>query len=113
MSNQNPQNSGSVPSIELPEGLEPSYSNIVRISHTPSEMILDFSRLLPAEIRLKVISRIIMSPVAAKLLYRALGDNIARYEAAFGEIHSPGESPLANDLFKGVHPPKSPEKPEN
>ncbi|MBA4375447.1 MAG: DUF3467 domain-containing protein [Anaerolinea sp.] len=95
--------------MDMPEGLEPVYSNIARISHTPTEIIVDFSRLLPAELRFKVLSRIIMSPVGAKLLYRALGENISRYESAFGEIHIPGDSPLADDLFRQVHPPKNPE----
>jgi hypothetical protein len=50
-----------------------------------------------------------MSPVGAKLLHRALGENLARYEANFGEIRMPGDSRLADDLFKGIHPPKPPE----
>jgi hypothetical protein len=48
-----------------------------------------------------------MSPLGAKLLYRALAENLARYEAAFGEIKVPGESTLADHLF---HPPAPPEK---
>ncbi|KAF0110693.1 MAG: hypothetical protein FD147_1462 [Chloroflexi bacterium] len=106
---QTPQNPANIPPMDMPEGLEPVYSNIARISHTPTEIIVDFSRLLPAELRFKVLSRIIMSPVGAKLLYRALGENISRYESAFGEIHIPGDSPLADDLFRQVHPPKNPE----
>jgi len=109
MTNQTPQNPASIPPIDLPESLEPIYTNITRISHTPSELVLDFARLLPAETRFKILARIIVSPISAKLLYRALGENISRYESAFGEIRIPGDSPLANDLFKGVHPPKSPE----
>ena len=118
MTNQVPQNPASIPPIDMPEGLEPVYSNVTRISHTPSEMVLDFTRLLPADTRFKVLARVIMSPLGAKLLYRALGENIARYEAAFGEIRTPGDSSLASDLFKGVHPPKPsgeepPKPPEN
>lgn len=109
MTTQGTPNPASLPTIEMPEGLEPVYSNIARISHTPTEMVLDFSRLLPSEPRLKILARIITSPVGAKLLYRALGENIARFEAAFGEIRMPGDSKLADDLFKGVHPPKPPE----
>lgn len=109
MTNQPQSNPPSMPPIDLPESLEPIYSNVTRISHTPSEMVLDFSRLLPADTRFRVLSRIIMSPVGAKLLLRALGENIARYEANFGEIRMPGDSRLAEDLFKGIHPPKPPE----
>ncbi|MCX6056335.1 MAG: DUF3467 domain-containing protein [Chloroflexi bacterium] len=106
---QAPQNPGNIPPMEMSEGLEPIYSNIARISHTPSEIIVDFSRFLPADPQIKVLSRILMSPVGAKLLFLALGENLSRFEAAFGEISVPGKSQLADDLFRQVHPPKTPE----
>jgi len=93
----------------LPESLEPVYCNITRLSHTPTEIILDFCRFLPAETHVKVLSRVVMSPITVKLLMRALADNLAKYEAAFGEIKFPGDSRLADDLFKGIHPPTPPE----
>jgi hypothetical protein len=65
--------------------------------------------MLPAQPSFRVLARILMSPVGAKLLHRALGENLARYEASFGEIHVPGEVGLAGDLFRQVHPPKPPE----
>lgn len=49
-----------------------------------------------------------MSPIGAKLFYRALGDNLQRYESVFGEIRLPGDNNLANTLFKGIHPPEKP-----
>jgi hypothetical protein len=99
-----------LPPMEMPEDLEPLYSNLARISHTPAEIIVDFSRMLPAQARFKVLARVILSPIGAKFLLRALGENIARYEASFGGIQLPGESGLAGDLFKQVHPPKPPEE---
>jgi len=51
---------------------------------------------------------VLLSPVGAKLLLRALAENISRYEAAFGEIRLPGDSGLANDLFGRVHPTEPP-----
>ena len=97
-----------LPVMELPEDLEPVYSNLARISHTPSEIVIDFCRLLPAQKRVPVLTRILFSPVGAKLLLRALTENIARYEATFGEITLPGNSGLADDLFRQVHPPEPP-----
>ena len=97
-----------LPPMEVPEGLEPVYSNLARISHTPSELVVDFSRFLPGQDRLKVLMRVVLSPVGAKLLLRALAENIGRYEATFGEINLPGDPGLANDLFKQVHPPEPP-----
>ncbi|HNR02001.1 MAG TPA: DUF3467 domain-containing protein [Anaerolineaceae bacterium] len=97
-----------MPPMELPDELEPVYSNLARISHTPSELAVDFSRILPGQKKMPVLVRVLLSPVGAKLLLRALAENIARYEAAFGEIRLPGDSGLANDLFKSVHPPEPP-----
>jgi len=97
-----------LPPMELPDELVPVYSNLARISHTPSELAVDFARILPGQKKLPVLVRVLLSPVGAKLLLRALAENIARYEATFGEIHLPGDSGLANDLFKSVHPPEPP-----
>lgn len=98
------------PPLVMPEGMTPKYSNLARISHTPSEMILDFSALLPGA-KPEVVSRVLMSPVGAKMFYRALGENLARYEASFGPIQIPNSNnSLAQSLFKNVHPP---EKPQN
>ena len=96
------------PPLELPKDLEPVYSNIVRISHTPSEFVLDFSRMLPGQFNLTVAARLLISPIAAKWFLCALTENIARYETVFGEIHLPGNSSLATDLFRNIHPPEPP-----
>lgn len=115
MSQQPPPRQVTTLNIEIPAGLEPIYANMVRISHSPSDLSLDFVRALPLVNQLNVLARIIMSPVGAKMFYRALGDNLARYEAAFGEIHLPGNSSLADDLFRSIHPndPNTPPNPNN
>ena len=73
--------------IELGEAeAEGTYSNLVLITHSPAEFVLDFTRVLPGKPKAKVYSRIIMAPQHAKSLLRALGDNVKKYEAQFGEI---------------------------
>ncbi|HHF58449.1 MAG TPA: DUF3467 domain-containing protein [candidate division WOR-3 bacterium] len=62
------------------------YANLVMITHSPSEIILDFARIMPGLPKAKVQSRIIMTPPHAKLFLKALEDNIKKYEARFGEI---------------------------
>jgi hypothetical protein len=89
--------------LEVPADLQPVYANLARIAHSPSDIVLDFAHLLPGESRARVGARILMSPLSAKLLYKALGDNLARYEAAFGEITVP-TSTLAEQLFKPIPP---------
>jgi len=94
------------PAIETPPGMEPAYSNLVRISHSPAELVFDFARLLPGETLAQVVARLLMSPMGAKMLYRALGENLARYETAFGVIPVPNDPSLANELFHPPHPPE-------
>jgi hypothetical protein len=94
------------PALELPEGLETTYANLARISHSPADMVLDFAHLLPGEATARIRARIVMTPLSIKLLLRAMGENLARYEAAFGEIKVPGNSSLAEHLFKPPHPPE-------
>jgi hypothetical protein len=109
MSNQPPRLVQSI-NVELPTDLQPTYSNLARITHSPAEMVMDFARFLPGMQSAPILARMILSPTAAKLLFRALGENLARYEAAYGEIPVPHDSSLANDLFRAVQPPDNPSK---
>jgi Protein of unknown function (DUF3467) len=88
--------------IEIPANLEAIYSNFVLIAHSPSEMVVDFARMLPNMPQARVYARIVMTPMNAKLLMRALGENLSRYEAQFGEIVVP--TGLAEQLFKTPKP---------
>lgn len=94
------------PALEVPPGLQTNYANVVRIAHSPSELVFDFAHLLPGVTPAQVCTRVVMSPLGAKLLQRALAENLARYEKAFGEIKVPGENSLADFLFRPPTPPK-------
>ena len=98
--------------IEIPPDLHPVYANLARIAHAPAEFVLDFARLLPGDTKATVTARVVMSPVALKLLAQALNENMARYETTFGTINIPvGGSSLADSLFKHFHPPEPPKEP--
>lgn len=62
------------------------YSNLALITHSESEFILDFIFFQPQNQKAKVRSRIITSPAHIKKIITALQDNIAKYEAKFGQI---------------------------
>ena len=87
--------------IEIPANLEAVYSNFALITHSPSEVVIDFARMLPNMPKTRVYARIVMTPMNAKLLLRALTENLGKFEAQFGEIIMPTN--LADQLFK---PPK-------
>lgn len=97
--------------IEVPPDLEATYANFAMITHSPSEIIIDFARVLPNTPKSKVHARIVTTPMHAKLLLRALTENLEKYEAQFGEIKLPsGGGKLAQQFFGGVKPPDSPEE---
>ena len=95
--------------IEVPPDLEATYANFALITHTASEIIIDFARVLPNTPQAKVYARIINTPMHAKLLLRALSDNLEKYEAQFGEIKLPAEGDaLAQQFFGTIKPPHEP-----
>ena len=85
-------------SIDIPKELEAVYANVAFISHTPAEVVLDFAQVLPRSNRGQVKSRVIMSPMHAKMLQQALAQNISNYERQFGEIRMPMS--IADQFFR-------------
>lgn len=77
--------------IELPADLEATYANFALITHSPSELIVDFARALPNMPKAKVYARIVMTPMNGKLLHKALGENLGKYEETYGEIKTPDQ----------------------
>lgn len=76
--------------IELtPEVAQGVYANLAIITHSSSEFILDFVRILPGIPKGGVKSRVILAPEHAKRLLGALQENIAKYENQFGAIKIP------------------------
>lgn len=84
-------------SVDVAKDLEAVYANLAFISHTPAEMVIDFAQILPRTPRGQIKSRVIMSPMHAKMLQAALTQNIANYERQFGPIQMPRN--LAQQFF--------------
>lgn len=79
--------------IELGEKeAEGIYSNLAIITHSPAEFVIDFTRVVPGIQKAKVLSRIITTPQHAKMLMKALKENIDKFESRFGEIKIEGQS---------------------
>ena len=74
-------------SEEVAEGI---YSNLAVISHSHSEFIVDFVKLMPGSPKAKVKSRIILTPEHAKRLQKALQENITKFEKMHGPIKDSG-----------------------
>jgi hypothetical protein len=66
------------------EELRGRYSNLLRVTHTRDEFILDFINLVPPQ---GIVSaRIVTSPGHLKRIIRALSNNLAHYEQTHGVI---------------------------
>ena len=73
--------------IDLKEEVaQGTYSNLAVITHSASEFVLDFIRILPGMPKAEVKSRVILTPEHAKRLLMALQDNIKKFESMHGPI---------------------------
>ena len=87
-----PAGPGQTINVELGEKeAEGIYSNIAFITHSSSEFVIDFARMLPGSRKPKVYARIVMTPQHVKSLHTALRENIERYEKAHGAIKAAGK----------------------
>lgn len=76
-------------SDEVAQGI---YSNLAIITHSSSEFIIDFVRIMPGMPKAQVKTRVILTPDHAKRLLLALQDNMAKFEANMGTIKLPDGS---------------------
>ncbi|MBX3165461.1 MAG: DUF3467 domain-containing protein [Bacteroidetes bacterium] len=83
MENQNQQQLDIELNEETAEGI---YSNLAIITHSQSEFVLDFVKIMPGIPKARVKSRIILTPQHAKRLLKALADNIQKFEQLNGKI---------------------------
>lgn len=77
--------------------LKGRYSNLLRVTHTREEFILDFINLVPPQGA--VTARVVTSPGHLKRIVRALQTTLERYEKAHGPIQEapePSEKPEVN-----------------
>ncbi len=73
-----------------------TYANFASIVHNFAEFIIDFGRIVPGKEDVQVVSRVVMTPVHAKQLMRALSENVGIYERNFGEIPQGPVPPTAS-----------------
>jgi len=92
MSKQKPQEHTINLELREPEA-EGIYANLAVITHSSSEFILDFARIMPGVNKARIQSRIVMTPQNFKNLQRAIAENISKFEMQHGQIQSGGQLP--------------------
>ena len=76
---ENQENNNGQLQIELKEEVaQGTYANLAIITHSSSEFIMDFIRVMPGMPKAGVQSRIVLAPEHAKRLLRALEENIGK-----------------------------------
>jgi len=86
--------------VEIPANLNATYANAAIINQSNSEIIMSFVQVMPNDPRARIQSRVVMTPVNAKLFLNALKTQIERYEEKHGELELPEQpSSLADTLF--------------
>lgn len=96
--------------IELKEDVAQGiYSNLAIITHSPSEFVVDFIRVMPGIPKADVKSRIILTPEHAKRLMLALQDNLKKFELQNGSIkmNHGNEPQMPPFSFGGGHIPQA------
>ena len=95
------QTDGHVQITASDEDLKGRYANLMSVSHTAEEFVLDFFAVTPAGEgpRGHLISRVVVSPSHFKRIVAALADNIRKYEEQFGPVQEPrGGTPSPDDI---------------
>jgi hypothetical protein len=81
--NENQQQLDIELSEEIAEGI---YSNLAIITHSQSEFVIDFIKIMPGVPKARVKSRIVLTPQHAKRLVKALNENLMKFEQMNGKI---------------------------
>ena len=100
----NPKKPKNQINIELKEDVAQGiYSNLAIISHSNTEFVIDFIRVVPGIPKAQVKSRIILTPEHAKRLMNALDDNVTKFEENHGPIKdlNPNNTPIMPMNFGG------------
>jgi hypothetical protein len=67
------------------------YANMMSVSHTKEEFLLDFLNIYPAQGAGIATARVIVSPGHLKRIVLAMQDNLKKYEDAHGKIEAAQE----------------------
>lgn len=79
-----------------------TYSNLAVITHSSSEFVVDFVRIMPGVPKAEVKSRIILTPEHAKRLMFALQDNMSKYESMRGKVRLEEEEEIQMPIDLGT-----------
>lgn len=86
-----------------PEDSDGVYSNVVLVSFSRAEFVLDFARIMPGVPNGRLKSRVIMSPVRVRSLLTALEKQLKQYEDRYGKLED--SEPMGQMGFQSPQAP--------
>ncbi|MHC1626792.1 MAG: DUF3467 domain-containing protein [Methanoculleaceae archaeon] len=90
--------------IQIPQNLDPVYSNRIQIAYRRGEWTFVFLHEIPGVNQARAKAIVTITPVHAKNFVEVMSRSIAEYERKFGEIMPPsGEHEEGNVTIRGYH----------
>jgi hypothetical protein len=78
-------------SVNIPQALDPVYSNMIQIAYKEDEFTFVFLHQIPAVNQARAKAIVSITPTHAKNLLAVLQKTVADYEEKFGKITAPIE----------------------
>lgn len=73
-----------------------NYANIFLANHTENEFFMDFAFLGPGAKKVKVLSRVIVTPKQMERFAMMIGESLRKYEETYGPISPKSKKPTIN-----------------
>ena len=78
-------------SVNIPQGLDPVYSNMIQIAYKDDEFTFVFLHQIPSVNQARAKAIVSITPTHAKNLLSVLGKTVSDYEGKFGKINPSSE----------------------
>ncbi|MGC9435907.1 MAG: DUF3467 domain-containing protein [Methanomicrobiales archaeon] len=90
--------------VQIPQTLDPVYSNRIQIAYREDEWTFVFLHEIPGANQARAKAIVSISPKHAKNLVEVLSRSMAEYEKKFGEVTPPeGPQEGGNVTIRGYH----------
>ena len=77
--------------VNIPQGLDPVYSNMIQIAYKDDEFTFVFLHQIPSINQARAKAIVSITPAHAKNLLAVLTKTVNDYEGKFGKINAPAE----------------------
>src|SRR5215469_701074 len=87
-------------SVKRRQAREGKYANYFEVGHNPFEFYIDFGQYDPPSESVQMLTRILTSPICAKMLLDTLSSSVQTFERENGAIAGPPDGPDAMEFVR-------------